>query len=105
MSKITPATINRLCNSLCAALELVAQHDPRVKNRDAWEVGLAGLPDAQSARNVVLSDAKVHAFVGAAYAKDEKLGLFADTMAVTGARPSQLPRLRVEDLHADPKKP
>ena len=70
LEKIAPATINRLCNSLCAALELAAQHDPRIKNSDAWEVGLAGLPDAQTARNVVISDAKVHAFVAEAYAKD-----------------------------------
>ena len=103
LGKIASATINRQCNSLCAALELAAQHDQRIKSRDAWEVGLAGLPDAQTARNVVLPDAKVHAFVAAAYARDRQLGLFVETMAVTGARPVQLSRLRVEDLHADKK--
>jgi integrase len=105
LGKIAPATINRLCNSLCAALALAAQHDSRIKNRDAWEVGLAGLPDAQQARNVVISDAKVHAFVAGAYAKDRQLGLLVDTLAVTGARPSQVVRLRVEDLHDHPTKP
>ena len=105
LGKIAPATINRLCNSICAALELAAQHDPRIRNRDAWEVGLAGLPDAQTARNVVISDAKVHALVAAAYAQDDRLGLFCETMAETGARPVQLSRLRAEDLHADSKKP
>ncbi len=105
LAKIAPATINRICNSICAALELAAQHDPRIKNRDAWEVGLAGLPDAQAARNVVIPDATVHAFVGAAYAKDHQLGLFVDTMAVTGARPSQLSRLCVDDLHDHSTKP
>jgi hypothetical protein len=66
LAKVKPATINRLCNSLCAALELAAQHDQRIKNRDAWEVGLAGLPDAQVARNVILSDDKVRDFVATA---------------------------------------
>jgi integrase len=103
LGKIAPATINRQCNSICAALELARSHDPRIKNRDAWETGLAGLPDAQRARNVVLPDAKVHAFVAAAYARDSQLGLLVDTMAGTGARPVQLSRLRVEDLHADKK--
>src|SRR4029079_13677430 len=65
----------------------------------------AGLPDAQEARNVIISDDKVREFVAAAYALDEKLGLLADTLAVTGARPSQAVRLRVEDLHDHPVRP
>ena len=105
LGKLAPASINRLCNSVCAALELSAQHDQRIKNRDAWEVGLAGLPDAQKARNVVMSDATIHALVAAAYRKDHQLGLFVDTLAVTGTRPSQAARLRVEDLHDHPPKP
>ena len=32
-------------------------------------------------------------------------GLFVDTLAVTGTRPSQAARLRVEDLHHHPSKP
>jgi integrase len=105
LGTLAPASINRICNSMCAALELSAQHDPRIKNRDAWEVGLAGLPDAQKARNVVIPDATIHALVGASYARDHRLGLFVDTMATTGARPSQLTRLLVEDLHDHPSKP
>src|SRR5215468_2187044 len=54
--KMAPATITRLCRCICAALGLAAQHDKRIQNREAWEMGLAGLPDAQEARNVVLSD-------------------------------------------------
>ena len=68
LGTMAPATINRLCRCLCAALVLAAQHDKRIQNRDAWEIGLAGLPDAQEARNVVISDDKVHEFVAAAYA-------------------------------------
>src|SRR6202171_4854111 len=53
LGAMAPATINRLCGCLCAALELATQHDERIHNRHAWEIGLAGLPDAQQARNVI----------------------------------------------------
>ena len=96
--KIAPATVNRLCRCLCAALALAAQHDERIKNK-VWETGLAGLPDAQEARNVIISDDEVREFVATAYGLDDRFGLLADTLAITGARPSQAVRLRVEDLH------
>jgi len=105
LSKIAPATVNRVCRCLCAALELVRQHDERIQNRQAWEVGLAGLPDAQEARNAIISDDKVREFVAAAYTHDHKLGLLVDVLAVTGVRPSQVVRLRVEDLHDHPVRP
>ena len=44
-------------------------------------------------------------FVAAAYGLDDKFGLLTDTLAVTGARPSQAVRLRVEDLHDHPVRP
>src|SRR5262249_2897251 len=69
------------------------------------EIGLAALPDAQEARNVILSDDEVRAFVGKAYGLDPQLGLFIDVLAATGARPSQPVRLRVEDLHDHPLRP
>ncbi|SHI11858.1 tyrosine-type recombinase/integrase [Bradyrhizobium erythrophlei] len=105
LGKLAPATVNRVCRCLCAALELARKHDERIQNRQAWEVGLAGLPNAQEARNVILSDDKVRAFVAAAYVDDDKLGLVVDVLAVTGARPSQVVRLRVEDLHDHPVRP
>jgi integrase len=105
LGAMAPATINRLSRCVCAALELAAQHDERIQNRQAWEVGLAGLPDAIEARNVILSDDKVREFVAAAYVDDDKLGLLVDVLAVTGARPSQVVRLRVEDLHDHPLRP
>ena len=80
-------------------------HDERIENRQAWEVGLVGLPDATEARNVILSDDKVREFVSAAYAHDESLGLLIDVLAVTGVRPSQAVRLRVEDLLDHPMRP
>jgi integrase len=105
LDKIGPATITRLCRCLGAALELAAQHDDRIQNRSAWEVGLASLPDAQVARNVIISDDKVREFVSVAYALDDGFGLLTDVLAITGARPSQAVRLTVEDLHDHPVRP
>src|SRR3954452_24734978 len=56
LGTMAPSTINRLCRCLGAAMELARQHDERIQNRNAWETGLAGLPDAQEVRNVVISD-------------------------------------------------
>jgi integrase len=105
LDAMAPATINRLCRCVCAALELARQHDERIQNRQAWEVGLAGLPDAQEARNVIISDAKVREFIATAYGHEYQLGLLIDVLAITGARPSQAVRLRVEDLRDHPLRP
>ena len=56
LGTMAPATINRLGGCLCAALEVARQHDERIQNRQAWETGLAGLPNAHKSRNVILSD-------------------------------------------------
>jgi integrase len=105
LDKVAPATVNRVCRCLCAALELARQHDDRIQNRQAWEVGLAGLPDAQEARNVIMPDDKVREFVATAYAHNASFGLLSDVLAVTGTRPSQAARLRVDDLHDHPVRP
>ena len=105
LGTMAPSTINRLCACLCAALEQAARHDKRIQNREAWEIGLAGLPNAQEARNVILSDDKVREFVATAYNLDDKFGLLTDTLAITGARPSQAVRLRIEDLRDHPVRP
>ena len=105
LGTMAPSTINRLCRCLGAALEQAAQHDKRIQNRDAWETGLAGLPNAQEVRNVIISDDKVRELIAAAYRLDHQFGLLTDTLAITGARPSQAVRLRVEDLHNHPLRP
>jgi integrase len=105
LGTMAPSTINRLGRCLCAALEQAAQHDKRIQNREAWEIGLAVLPNAQEARNVIIPDDKVLAFVATAYRLDQQFGLLTDTLAITGARPSQAVRLRVEDLHDHPVRP
>ena len=106
LGTMRPATINRLCRCVCAALAQAATRDHRrIRNREAWEIGLANLPNAQVARNVILPDDKVHEFVARAYALDDQFGLLTETLAITGARPSQAVRLRVEDLHDHPLRP
>jgi integrase len=66
---------------------------------------LPGLPGAQETRNVILDDNQVREFVGSAYGLDHEFGLLADTLAITGARPSQAARLLVKDLSDHPVRP
>jgi integrase len=93
------ATVNRVVAVLAAALELAANTDPRIAARP-WKVGLKKLRDANTdnARNVVLTEAQVRALVAHAYEANGEFGLLVETMAVTGARRSQLARLVVADL-------
>jgi integrase len=102
---LAAGTVNRTKTGLRAALELAAAHDPRITNQRAWKVGLAALPDAHRARNVILDDATVRRIVGAAYDHDRALGLMVEVAAVTGARLSQLARLEIADLQADGPEP
>ena len=96
-----PATVNRLAGATVAALNLAAAHDPRIKSRQPWHVGLQGLPDAQRARNVILPDDQVRALIDAAYRRGDRFGLFVETLATIGARPSQTSRIEVGDLRLD----
>jgi integrase len=100
LPRLSPAATNRVIGAVVAALNLAAAHDPRITSRQAWHVGLQGLPDAQRARNVVLPDALVRQLISAAYGRDERFGLLVETLAITGARPSQAARLEVGDLRA-----
>jgi integrase len=104
LGKIAGGTINRLLNNVCAALELASLKDKNI-NRAVWVEALKRLPDAERARNVILTDDQVRAFIAAAYGRDAGLGLFVETLAETGARSGQAARLRVEDLqnHGQPK--
>jgi integrase len=105
VGKIKSASINRLLKGLKAALALAARHDSRIGNANAWKVGLEALPDAHTARNIILGDDEVRALVAAACAENDALGLLIETAAVTGARVSQLARLEVADLQADRAEP
>src|ERR1051326_2100129 len=99
---LAPATVNRTCTGLKAALNLVAA-DPeqRIGNRQAWETGLATIPDAEESRNVILSEEVIRRLIDEAHKHSAEFGLLVDVAAVTGARISQLARLKVQDLQAD----
>jgi integrase len=93
-------TVRRTTKMLKAALTQVADQDPRIANRDAWRVGLAGLPDAENVNNVILPDASVRSIVTAATAEGPEFEVLVELAAITGARVSQLFRLEVGDVQA-----
>jgi integrase len=102
------STVNRLTACLKAALTLAAKKDERIQNVLAWGFGLEGVPipvEEDPARNVILSDDQVRAFVVEANRGDDKLGLLIDVLAVTGTRPSQAVRLTVDDFVDHPLTP
>ena len=94
---LAPASVNRTLTILRAALNLAADQDERLNSR-AWEKGLVALPDAQESNNVIVSEQTIRDLVARAYQASEAFGLFVEVAAVTGARPSQLARLQVQDL-------
>lgn len=97
---VQPATVTRIVKCLKAALTLAAAHDPRIVNRDAWRVGLAGLPDSYNVRYAILPDHEIRRLVALAWEDGTAFGLFCEVAAVTGARASQIRRLEVSDLQA-----
>jgi site-specific recombinase XerD len=99
--KVVPATVNRTCAALKAALNLAADNDERITNRQAWETGLAAIPDAEESRNVVLPEESVRKLIVHAFEQSAAFGLLLETAAVTGARVSQLARLEAQDVQAD----
>jgi hypothetical protein len=101
------ASINRISNSLRAALNLAANTDDRITSRRAWEVGLQAIRDATVARNVILPEEVVRRIVEESYAASPEFGLLVEVLAVTGARVvSQVARLEVQDVQggrSDPR--
>ncbi len=105
VKKLAPATVNRTCTVLKAALNLTADHDERISNRRAWDNGLATIPDAEQSRNVILDEAAVRWIIAEAHAQSPAFGLLVEVAAVTGARVSQLARIEAQDLQADRANP
>jgi hypothetical protein len=102
---LTPATADRTARVLKASLTLAAREDHRIANTAAWRDGLAKLPDTEVARNEIVPDAGIRGLVAAAYGVSPAFGLWVETHAVTGARTSQLTRLKINDLQDDPAAP
>jgi integrase len=96
-----PPTINRVRAGLRAALELAGTLDHRITNREAFRQGLKGLPGGKNARRIVLPDADVLRIVKAAHQENDAFGVLVQVLAETGARVSQVARLRCVDLQAD----
>lgn len=105
VGRLAPATVNRTTTGLKAALNLAASQDERIINAHVWETGLVRLPDAEQSRNVILPEAAVRRIVAAAHELSDAFGLFVEVAAVTGARPSQLARIEVQDVQADREAP
>jgi integrase len=95
--RMAPASANRLITILKAALNLAAGHNERLSTRP-WEIGLAALPEATTARNVVLPEATIRPLVHAARDQSAEFGLLVETLVLTGVRVSQLARCQVRDL-------
>jgi integrase len=98
---LAPSGVNRLCTALKATLNLAADLDARIISRQAWEQGLATLPGAEEARNVVLPDSDIRKLITVAPTEGADFGLLVEGLAVTGARVSQLARTNVRDLQDD----
>jgi integrase len=95
------STVNRLLKSLAACLTLAAKDDPRIVNRAAWR--LDSLPDATTARKMILTPEQIARVVQASYALSHRFGLLVEVLAPFGCRPVQARRLRVCDLEPDAK--
>jgi integrase len=100
LEKMAPATANRTCMGLIAALNLAAAGIPN-HPRDAWKVGLKAIPDVSKDRNVVISDAEIARIVREAAKEGPEFALYVEVVAATGSRSSQVARLCVRDLKAD----
>jgi integrase len=100
VAKVKPATVDRTMRGLKAALNLAANTDERITRRP-WRTALATVAGASEARNVILDEGDMRTAIGAAYRDSVEFGELVELMAVTGARPSQLVRLRGEDIQGD----
>src|SRR5262249_29576741 len=94
-------TVGRTIRMAKAALNAAADQDRRI-SRDAWQVGLKSLPDAERTRgDVILSDATVRRVITAAHEEGPEFALLVELAAINGAPPSQLRRLQVADVQTD----
>jgi len=79
--------------------------DDAILTRNAWEKGLASLPDAEEARNVILAEATIRKIIDAAHRQSAEFGLLVEVAAVTGSRYGQITGLVVGDLQDDRGEP
>ena len=105
LAKMKAATALRICKVAKAALNLAAQRDrARITNQSAWKDGLSfdQVATRHNTRNhQALEPAEIATLVAGAYAEGAAFGLYVEVLAVTGARPSQVARLQIDDLKDD----
>jgi integrase len=100
LTKVTRPTAVRTIKMLRAALNLAADHDSRVTNRNEWKVGLKTKDDYRPV-DQVLEDDQVQQLIAAAYGDDYQFGLLLEVLAQTGTRTKQACCLTVGDLQTD----
>src|SRR5262245_59452935 len=103
---LVPGSIGRITGMLKAALNLAADRDRRITDRNAWRLGLKRLDNGEGgARTGYVNDDEACRIIAAAPAEGSEFALFVEIGAVTGARPIQIARLQVADLQADRSDP
>jgi integrase len=105
LKKMTRPTAVRTIKMFRAALNLAADLDSKITNRNDWRIGLKTRDDYRPVDRV-LEDDQVLQLIDAAYAFDYQYGLLLEVLAFTGTRTKQATRLMVSDLDiADKDKP
>ena len=96
------STVNRLMTPVRAALNLAYEEDQgkTITNSAAWDIGLKALEGAGKSRNVILRDPVVAKIVKSSYLESPEFGQLVEVAATTGARNSQMGRLKTKDLLA-----
>ena len=101
---LAPATVDRMVNDAKAALNAYADANwralPATLKREI-QLGAKGSPNAQRARQALLSDADVRRVVDAAYCVNDDLGALVLVLASTGARFRQVCQITVGDVQTD----
>jgi integrase len=101
---VKSATINRTFKAAKAALNNAARLDSRITltTQKEWREALTKLArDSDEDVRAIPTDDEVRAVIAAAWKLDPGFGLLIEVAAVTGARMSQLARIRVSDLRDD----
>jgi integrase len=100
LAQVTRPTAVRTIKMLRAALNLAANREPQITNRNVWKVGLQTHDDYRPV-DQVLEDEQVQQLVDEANARDSQFGLLLEVLAETGTRTGQATRLTVGDLQTD----
>jgi integrase len=94
---LKPDTIVRTMKPLRAALNQAAFNDRRITNAEVWKGERNVEPDNNWRRLALMNDV-ISDIIAAAYEVDDCLGQLVEVLAQTGARVSQVARMRVCDL-------